>query len=246
MEQHEPADEASAGEGRAPPEGVRRRPACGAAQHHPPCGAAGEAEAYRRPPIPPRGPLGAQEGRLADPQGAHHLHDRRPRHDHGAHIVRVRDRLGLREADLPPARLRPGGVRRRPFAGSSAAHLYWPRWARARREGAPGLLPLPAEAGPGPLPGTERRGPIVNDEQNPNDEELRDALEAAAVLDDDALARVEVATQVAKAAEAAEDQAVAEGDFAEAERIDEQADEGISELVVEAVVEAETAEDVVE
>jgi len=86
----------------------------------------------------------------------------------------------------------------------------------------------------------------VNDEQNPNDEELRDALEAAAVLDDDALARVEVATQVAKAAEAAEDQAVAEGDFAEAERIDEQADEVISELVVEAAVEAETAEDMVE
>jgi len=85
----------------------------------------------------------------------------------------------------------------------------------------------------------------VNDEQNPNDEELRDALEAA-VLDDDALARVEVATQVAKAAEAAEDQAVAEGDFAEAERIDEQADEVISELVVEAAVEAETAEDMVE
>jgi len=49
----------------------------------------------------------------------------------------------------------------------------------------------------------------VNDEQNPNDEELRDAQEAAAVLDDDALARVEVATQVAKAAEVAEDQAVA-------------------------------------
>jgi len=86
----------------------------------------------------------------------------------------------------------------------------------------------------------------VNDEQNPNDEELRDAQEAAAVLDDDALARVEVATQVAKAAEAAEDQAVAEGDFAEAERIDEQADEVISELVVEAAVEAETAEDMVE
>ena len=86
----------------------------------------------------------------------------------------------------------------------------------------------------------------MNDEQNPNDEELRDALEAAAVLDDDALARVEVATQVAKAAEAAEDQAVAEGDFAEAERIDEQADEVISELVVEAAVEAETAEDMVE
>ena len=86
----------------------------------------------------------------------------------------------------------------------------------------------------------------MNDEQNPNDEELRDAQEAAAVLDDDALARVEVATQVAKAAEVAEDQAVAEGDFAEAERIDEEADEVISELVVEAAVEAETAEDMVE
>jgi transcriptional antiterminator NusG len=86
----------------------------------------------------------------------------------------------------------------------------------------------------------------VDDEQNPNDEELRDALEAAAVLDDDAVARVEVATQVAEAAEAAEEQAVADGDFAAAERIDQEADEVITELIEEAVVEAETAEDVVE
>ena len=86
----------------------------------------------------------------------------------------------------------------------------------------------------------------MDDEQNPNDEELRDALEAAAVLDDDAVARVEVATQVAEAAEAAEEQAVAEGDFAAAERIDQEADEVITELIEEAVVEAETAEDVVE
>jgi transcriptional antiterminator NusG len=86
----------------------------------------------------------------------------------------------------------------------------------------------------------------VDDEQNPNDEEVRDALEAAAVLDDDALARVEVATQVAEAAEAAEEQAVADGDFAAAERIDQEADEVITELIEEAVVEAETAEDVVE
>jgi transcription termination/antitermination protein NusG len=86
----------------------------------------------------------------------------------------------------------------------------------------------------------------VDDEQNPNDEELRDALEAAAVLDDDAVARVEVATQVAEAAEAAEEQAVADGDLAAAERIDQEADEVITELIEEAVVEAETAEDVVE
>ena len=86
----------------------------------------------------------------------------------------------------------------------------------------------------------------MDDEQNPNDEELRDALEAAAVLDDDAVARVEVATQVAEAAEAAEEQAVADGDFAAAERIDQEADEVITELIEEAVVEAETAEDVVE
>jgi transcriptional antiterminator NusG len=86
----------------------------------------------------------------------------------------------------------------------------------------------------------------VDDEQNPNDEELRDALEAAAVLDDDAVARVEVATQVAEAAEAAEEQAVADGDFAAAERIDQEADEVITGLIEEAVVEAETAEDVVE
>jgi transcriptional antiterminator NusG len=86
----------------------------------------------------------------------------------------------------------------------------------------------------------------VDDEQNLNDEEHRDALDAAAVLDDDALARVEVATQVAEAAEVAEDQAVAEGDFAEAERIDQEANEVISELVAEAAVEAETAEEIVE
>jgi transcriptional antiterminator NusG len=86
----------------------------------------------------------------------------------------------------------------------------------------------------------------VDDEQNPNDEELRDALEAAAVLDDDAVARVEVATQVAEAAEAAEEQAVADGDFAAAERIDQEADEVITELIEEAVVEAETAEELVD
>ena len=86
----------------------------------------------------------------------------------------------------------------------------------------------------------------MDDEQNPNDEELRDALETAAVLDDDAVARVEVATQVAEAAEAAEEQAEADGDFAAAERIDQEADEVITELIGEAVVEAETAEDVVE
>jgi transcriptional antiterminator NusG len=86
----------------------------------------------------------------------------------------------------------------------------------------------------------------VDDEQNPNDEELADALEAAAVLDDDAVARVEVATQVAEAAEAAEERAVADGDFAAAERIDQEADEVITELIEEAVVEAETAEEVVE
>ena len=86
----------------------------------------------------------------------------------------------------------------------------------------------------------------MDDEQNPNDEELRDALEAASVLDDDAVARVEVATQVAEAAEAAEEQAVADGDFAAAERIDQEADEVITELIAEAFVEAETAEDVAE
>ena len=86
----------------------------------------------------------------------------------------------------------------------------------------------------------------MDDEQNPNDEELRDALEAAAVLDDDAVARVEVATQVAEAAEAAEEQAVADGDFAAAERIDQEADEVITELIEEAVVEAETAEELVD
>ena len=86
----------------------------------------------------------------------------------------------------------------------------------------------------------------MNDEQNPNDEELRDALEAAAVLDDDALARVEVTTQVAKAAEAAEDQAVADKPLAKIGGIDQEADEVISELIDEAVAEAETAEEIVD
>ena len=76
----------------------------------------------------------------------------------------------------------------------------------------------------------------MDDEQNPNDEELRDALEAAAVLDDDAVARVEVATQVADAAEAAEEQAVADGDSAAAEPVC--GDGGMSDIQDEAYSEA--------
>src|SRR6188472_2997828 len=72
-EQHEPTDEASAGEGRAPAEGRGPRPPGRTAHHHTPCGAAREAQAHGRPSVPSGGPAGAQEGRLAHAEGADQL-----------------------------------------------------------------------------------------------------------------------------------------------------------------------------
>jgi transcriptional antiterminator NusG len=86
----------------------------------------------------------------------------------------------------------------------------------------------------------------VSDEPTPTDEELLDAAEQAAVLDDDAVTRVDVAAQIAEAAEEAEAEAIAAGDPEEAARIDEQADEIITELVDEAAEEAVLAEQVVD
>jgi transcriptional antiterminator NusG len=86
----------------------------------------------------------------------------------------------------------------------------------------------------------------VSDEPTPTDEELLDAADQAAVLDDDAVARVDVAAQIAEAAEEAEAEAIAAGDPEEAARIDEQAEEIITELVDEATEEAILAEQVVD
>jgi transcription termination/antitermination protein NusG len=86
----------------------------------------------------------------------------------------------------------------------------------------------------------------VSDEPTPTDEELLDAADQAAVLDDDAVTRVDVAAQIAEAAEEAEAEAIAAGDPEEAARIDEQADEIITELVDEATEEAILAEQVVD
>jgi transcriptional antiterminator NusG len=86
----------------------------------------------------------------------------------------------------------------------------------------------------------------VSDEPTPTDEELLDAADQAAVLDDDAVARVDVAAQIAEAAEEAEAEAIEAGDPEEAARIDEQADEIITELVDEATEEADLAERVVD
>jgi transcriptional antiterminator NusG len=86
----------------------------------------------------------------------------------------------------------------------------------------------------------------VSDEPTPTDEELLDAADQAAVLDDDAVTRVDVAAQIAEAAEEAEAEAIAAGDPEEAARIDEQADEIITELVDEATEEAVLAEQVVD
>ena len=86
----------------------------------------------------------------------------------------------------------------------------------------------------------------MSDDPTPTDEDLLDAAEQAAALDDDAAARVELAAEIAEVAQVAEAQANAEGDAAAAERIDEQADQIITELVEEAAEEAELAEQIVE
>jgi transcription termination/antitermination protein NusG len=86
----------------------------------------------------------------------------------------------------------------------------------------------------------------VSDEPTPTDEELLDAADQAALLDDDAVTRVDVAAEIAEAAEEAEAEAIAAGNPEEAARIDEQADEIITELVEEATEEADLAERIVD
>jgi transcription termination/antitermination protein NusG len=86
----------------------------------------------------------------------------------------------------------------------------------------------------------------VSDEPTPTDEELLATADQAAALDDDAVTRVDVAAQIAEAAEEAEAEAIAAGDPEEAARIDEQADEIITDLVNEATEEADLAEQVVD
>jgi transcriptional antiterminator NusG len=82
----------------------------------------------------------------------------------------------------------------------------------------------------------------VSDDPTQTDEELLDALEQADVLEADAVTRVDVADQIAEAAEEAEAEAISAGDPDAAARIDEQAEELITELVGEAAEETEFAE----
>jgi transcriptional antiterminator NusG len=85
----------------------------------------------------------------------------------------------------------------------------------------------------------------VNDElTTPQEDELTDALDVAGALEEDAAARLETAAVIAEAADEAEAEAIAEGSYAEAERIEEVADEAIEELVVEAAVEDAAAEEI--
>jgi len=86
----------------------------------------------------------------------------------------------------------------------------------------------------------------VSDDPTRTDEELLDALEQADVLEADAVTRVDVADQIAEAAEGAEAEAIAAGDPEAAARIDEQAEELITELVGEAAEETEFAERIAE
>jgi len=82
----------------------------------------------------------------------------------------------------------------------------------------------------------------VSDDSTKTDEEVLDALDQADVLEADAVGEVEVAEQIAEAAEEAEAEAIAAGDPEAAVQIDERADELITELVVEASEETEFAE----
>ncbi len=85
----------------------------------------------------------------------------------------------------------------------------------------------------------------MNDElTTPQEDELTDALDVAGALEEDAAARLETAAVIAEAADEAEAEAIAEGSYAEAERIEEVADEAIEELVVEAAVEDAAAEEI--
>jgi transcriptional antiterminator NusG len=83
---------------------------------------------------------------------------------------------------------------------------------------------------------------VSDDHPTPTEEDLLDAADTAALLDADAVEKIEVAAAIAEAAEQEEADAIAGGDAEAAAAIDEQADEAITELVGEAAVEAELAE----
>jgi transcription termination/antitermination protein NusG len=86
----------------------------------------------------------------------------------------------------------------------------------------------------------------VSDDPTPTDEGLLDAVDQAATLDADAVTRMEMAAQIAEAAEEAEADAIAAGDAVGAALIDDRADEVITELVEEATEEAELAAEIVD
>jgi transcriptional antiterminator NusG len=87
---------------------------------------------------------------------------------------------------------------------------------------------------------------VSDDHPTPTEEDLLDPADTAALLDADAVEKIEVAAAIAEAAEEEEADAIAGGDPEAAATIDEQADEAITELVGEAAVEAELAERIVE
>jgi transcriptional antiterminator NusG len=87
---------------------------------------------------------------------------------------------------------------------------------------------------------------VSDDHPTPTEEDLLDAADTAALLDADAVEKIEVAAAIAEAAEEEEADAIASGDPETAATIDEQADEAITELVGEAAVEAELAERVLD
>ncbi len=85
----------------------------------------------------------------------------------------------------------------------------------------------------------------MNDELT-NEEVTEVALEAAEVLTDDAVERLETAEMIVEAADEAVAEATADGDAEAAEAIEEEAIEVVTELVEEAVVELAVVEELVE
>src|SRR4051794_15070908 len=145
-EQHEPRDEASAGEGRAAAEGRRHRPPLRTGRDHQASIGAGEEEAHQPDAVPARGAPGAQEGGLADPRAAHDLLHGGLGHDHRAHGLRVRGRLPVHEVPVPD--LQRLGALAGHFAEPSAPLLYWVDAGRERPTGRSEVLhqflrPLP-------------------------------------------------------------------------------------------------------
>ena len=87
----------------------------------------------------------------------------------------------------------------------------------------------------------------MNDElTTPQEDPIDDALGVAEALEDDAAARLEAAGVITEVAEEAEAEAVVEGSYEEAVRIQDAAEEAVEELVVEAAVEVEAAEEIEE